>query len=710
MLSLTGAGGTGKTRLAIQFVSEIIDEFENGVWLTELSPVTDPELIVKEISAILKMKEEPGRDLFDTLKEFLKDKTILLLIDNCEHLIEKCTSIVSDLLAYCPKLKIISTSRSSFNIPGETLYRIPPLSMPEDIKKESFESLAEYESIKFFLEIGSSVNRNFSLTKENIFTVAELCKKLDGIPLAIELAAKRLNILSAEKILERLDDRFRLLTGGGSVALPRQKTLKALIDWSYDLLSENEQILLQRLSVFLGGWTLEAAEEICSDNNIDLYEILDLMTSLYDKSLITFKEKNGKGRYGILESIKFYAFEKLTDKTEDYQRHLSYFLNLSSFTNNKSMGQLEWVNVMDAELDNVRRNITWASENKPDDAVRMAINVFDFWQNKGYLQEGYDTLNKINNTITVNDKKLKADLLNRISRFCYELGKFEELKKYSDEALDLYRDLKDKEGILKSLNILALKFYTELDFANAVKFNEEALALSIEINSNESKADSLYNLSFPVANLGDVERAISLREEALKIARVIKDEHLKAQALLSLSIIHSRRTGDIKKAASFSEESLVIARRIDDLYLISINLVHLAALKLYYDNKNFEEAEYILLEASKISKDCGYSMNMFPIRLNLGYLYTETEKYQSAINIYKEYINEKEKPGAEFFMKDLLAGFARIFFKRNEFSKSVKYFGFLESISNDAKYKALSKFLALKDEEKNIILENLGED
>jgi len=178
LLSLTGAGRTGKTRLAIQFVSEIIDEFENGVWLTELSPVTDPELIVKEISAILKMKEEPGRDLFDTLKEFLKDKTILLLIDNCEHLIEKCTSIVSDLLAYCPKLKIISTSRTSFNIPGETLYRIPPLSMPEDIKKESFESLAEYESVKFFLEIGSSVNRNFSLTKENIFTVAELCKKL----------------------------------------------------------------------------------------------------------------------------------------------------------------------------------------------------------------------------------------------------------------------------------------------------------------------------------------------------------------------------------------------------------------------------------------------------------------------------------------------------------------------------------------------------
>ncbi|MBS1517862.1 MAG: hypothetical protein JSS91_07230 [Bacteroidetes bacterium] len=710
MLSLTGSGGTGKTRLAIQLVSEILDEFDNGVWLIEFSPVTDPGLIVREISTVLNIKEETDKDLLETLKEYLKDKNILLLFDNCEHLLDKCSSLSQELLTYCPKLKIISTSRMSFNIPGESIYRIPPLSMPENIKKESFETLSGYESVSFFLETAKSINANFSLSEENIYDVAELCKKLDGIPLAIELAAKRINVLSVEKILARLDDRFRLLTGGGSTALPRQKTLKAMIDWSYDLLSGNEQELLQRLSIFMGGWTLEAAEEICSDDKIDLYEVLDLMTSLYDKSLINFKEVSGKGRYGMLESIKFYAREKLGDKTEEFRKHLGYFMDLSSFAKHKGMGQLEWLNVMETEIDNLRSNIQWATVNDPDDSVKMAVNVFDFWLNKGYLREGYESLMKILNSVPVKDSKLRADLLNRISRFCYELGKFEELQKFSNEALELYREIDDKEGILKSLNILALKFYTELDNTSAVKYNEEALALSDEINSKENKADSLYNLSFPVGNLGDFERSISLKEEALEIAREIKNEHLKAQALLSLSVTHSRRTGDIKKASAYSEESLLISRRIDDRYLISVNLVHLAALKMYYENKNFDEAEYLLLEAHKMSKDWGYNMNLFPIRIHLGVLYTETERYEQAVEIYREYLSEREKPGGEFFMIDLIAGFGRICFKKNEFESAIRLFGFLESLSKDVKYKAISKALILKDEEKKIIKDNLGED
>ncbi|MBK8983602.1 MAG: hypothetical protein IPM38_15135 [Ignavibacteria bacterium] len=710
MLSLTGAGGTGKTRLAIQLVSEILDEFENGVWLLELSPVTDPELILREISTVLNIKEDPGKDLFETVKEFLKEKTILLLFDNCEHLLEKCSMISSELLSTCPKLKIISTSRISFNIPGESIYRIPPLSMPANIKKETYESLAEYESVKFFHEIAKSINSNFSLTKENIYDVAELCKKLDGIPLAIELAAKRINVLSVDKILNRLDDRFRLLTGGSSTAIPRQKTLKAMIDWSYDLLNENEQILLQRLAIFMGGWSLEAAEEICSDELIDLYEVLDLMTSLYDKSLITFKVVNDIGRYDILESIKYYALEKLAGRTEDFKRHLSYYLDLSSFKKHKETGRLEWLNTMETEIDNLRSNIHWATENVPEDAVRMVINVYDFWLSKGYLQEGFESMFKINSTVPVSDKKLHADLLIRISRLCYELGKFEELQKFSNEALELYREINDKEGILKSLNNLALKFYTELDNTSAVKYNEEALALSDEINSKENKADSLYNLSFPVGNLGDFERSIRLKEEALEIARELNNERLKAQALLSLSVTHSRRTGDIKKAAVYSEESLLTSRKIDDRYLISVNLVHLAALKLYYENKNFEEAEYLLLEAHKMSKDWGYNMNLFPIRIHLGVLYTETERFEEAIEIYREYINEIEKPGGEFFLIDLLAGFGRLYFKKNEFGNAIKIFGFIEMLSKDTKYKAINKALILKDEEKNIIKEKIGEE
>lgn len=712
LLSLIGAGGTGKTRLAIQLVTELIDEFDNGVWIIEFSPVTDPELVVKEISSVLNLKEDPGTDLMESLKEFLKDKKILLLFDNSEHLLNKCAQIAENLLSYCPGLKIISTSREPFNSKGETLYRIPPLSIPDKIKNESFEILAEYESVKFFLERANSINPNFILTEENIYTVAEICKKLDGIPLAIELAAKRVNVLSAEKILERLNDRFRLLTGGSATALPRQKTLKALIDWSYDLLSPAEQLLLQRLAIFMGGWTLEAAEEICSDDSIDQYEILDLMTGLHDKSLITYKDNEKNGRYGILESIKYYALEKIKDSTSDFQKHLDYFLNLSSYPKQKlkKLGLMQWLELVEPELDNIRSNIQWATENNPVESVRLVINAFDFWLNKGYLQEGYETSFKVSEMVHPEDNKLKADLYYRIARFCYELGKIDELAKYSEEALNLYREINDKEGIVRTLNTLGLKYYTELDYNNASKLNEEALSISKEINSKDDIANSLYNLSFPVVNLGDYERSIELKEEALKISREIKNDHFTARALLSLSVTYSRNTGEIRKAELYSEESLKISRRLNDNYLISVNLVHLADLKLYYENKNFEEAEYILLEAFKISNDCGYSMNFFPIWVHLGGLYIETEKYDEAVNIYKKYILEREKPGGEFFMPDVISGFAKLYYKKNDFEKAARILGFIDYFSKQSKRKILNKNLSFTDEERSKISEETGVD
>ncbi|HMS63879.1 MAG TPA: tetratricopeptide repeat protein, partial [Ignavibacteria bacterium] len=712
LLTLIGAGGTGKTRLAIQLLTELIDEYDNGIWIIELSPINDPDLIVKEISTVLNLKEDPGVDNFEVLKEYLKDKNILILFDNTEHLLLKSAQIAEKLLAYCPKLKIISTSREPLNINGETLYRIPPLSMPADIKKESFETLAEYESVKLFLDRALTVNPNFSLTNENIYTVAELCKRLDGIPLAIELASKRVNVLSVEKILERLDDRFKLLGSGSNTALPRQKTLRALIDWSYDMLNPNEQLLLHRLSIFMGGWTLEASEEICSDETIDEYEILDLMESLLNKSLIYYNEVNGSGRYGILESIKYYALEKISGNTEEFQKHLNYFLKISYYSGQKEkgMGQLEWLTIMSTELDNIRGNMQWAMKNNPEDAVKIVINLYNFWNHKGYLQEGFDTTLKVLNSVQISDKKLKADLLLRIAIFSYEQGKFDELETYSNEALSIYRDINDKEGILNTLNELGQKYFIELDLDNSVKLYEEALALSNEINCKEGKATSLYNLSFPVSNLGDIERSVELKEEALKIAREMKNEHLTAQILLSLSVTHTRQKIDIKKAALLSEESLAISRKIDDQYLISVNLVHLADLKLNYDEKNFEEAEYILLEAYKISKDCGYNMNLFPIRIHLGGLYMETSRYNKAVNILKEYINEKEKPGGDFFMNDVIAGFGKIFFQRNEFIECLKLFGFLESLIKDGKYKPRNKNLLLNENERIKIIEELGEE
>lgn len=712
MISLTGAGGTGKTRLALQLASEMVDEYENGVWIIELSAINDPELIIKEITITLGLKEDPTTDIFETLKSFLKSKKILLLLDNTEHLLNKCAKIAEDLLSYCPNLKIISTSRESFNIPGETIYRVPPLSMPEKIENETYETLCQYESVKFFYDRAVSVNSNFQLTKENIHIIAELCKKLDGIPLAIELASKRMNVLTAEKILERLSDRFKLLTSGNTTALPRQKTLRAMIDWSYDMLNPNEQLMLQRLSIFMGGWTLESAEQICSDENIDEYEVLDMMNSLLDKSLIIYKETNGKGRYDILESIKYYGLEKLGGKKEEFQKNLDFFLIVSSFIDQKKkgMGELDWLKMMEDELDNIRMNIQWAEANNPDSAVLLVINTFDFWYSKGYFQEGYETSLKFLHSVNPVDKKSKAELLYCIAQLCYHLGKFDELEKYATEGLNLSREIEYKKGIIKCLNTISLKAYTELDNESAVKYNEESLALSIEINDDKSKINSLYNLSFPIGHLGDYDRSIALKEEALQLARKLNNEHFIAQVLLSLSVSQSGRKGDIKKAAVLSEESLILSRKLEDLYLISINLVNLAALKLYYEEKNYEEAEYLLHDAYNISIDHGYNMNLFPIRIHLGLMYVETGKFSEAITVFNEYLKEKDKPGAEFFMNNLIAGIGKICFKSNEYKDAVRLYGLIDFMSSNKKYKSVNKNLILSVEDKTVLVNSLGED
>ncbi len=266
LLTLTGAGGAGKTRLTLQAGADLLDGFADGVWLVELAPLADPALVPQAVASALGVREEPGRTLVQTLTDYLQPKELLLLLDNCEHLLDACAHLIQSLLRHCARLKVVATSREGLNIDGETTYRIPSMSMPDPKEKATPESLSGYESVRLFEERAKAALPSFQITDQNASPVAQLCIRLDGIPLAIELAAARVKAMSVDQIAARLDDRFRLLTGGSRTALPRQQTLRAMIDWSYDLLSEKEQILLNRLSVFAGGWTLEAAEKVCADS------------------------------------------------------------------------------------------------------------------------------------------------------------------------------------------------------------------------------------------------------------------------------------------------------------------------------------------------------------------------------------------------------------------------------------------------------------
>ena len=390
LITLTGAGGTGKTRLALELAARLAvdtnaDAFPDGIWLVELAALSDPAFVPQTIASAIGVYEEPGSPLLPTLAGALKGKHLLLILDNCEHLIEACATFANHVLRHSHAVRILATSREALGIAGELAWRVPPLQTPDCSQPITPANLERYEAVHLFVERANLALPEFVLTADNARAVQHICARLDGIPLAIELAAARMKALSAQEIDAHLDDCFRLLAGGSRAVLPRHKTLRALIDWSYQLLTEPERVLLRRLSVFMGGWTLGAAETVCAGEGIDAGEVLDLLARLVDKSLVMVDESGAATRYSLLETIRQYALEKLADAREDvlvHERHLDYYLNMGedAVVSIRKMPaeQVSLLKCLALELDNVRRALEWAAEiGRIDDGLRLAHAWFD---------------------------------------------------------------------------------------------------------------------------------------------------------------------------------------------------------------------------------------------------------------------------------------------------------------------------------------------
>ena len=401
LVTLTGSGGVGKTRHSLQVAAEVLDAFPDGTWLVELATVSSPELVPLALASVLGVHEDQARPLMTALQDHLQPKTILLLLDNCEHLLEACAQLANALLHACPHLKILVSSREALGMAGEVSFRVSSLSLPDAQHLPSLERLTQYDSVRLFIERAVAVKSDFIVSNHNAPAVAQICSRLDGIPLAIELAAARLRGLTAGQISERLDDRFRLLTGGSRTALPRQQTLRAMIEWSYDLLSEAERVLLRRMAVFVGDWTLEAAEAVCAEPEssasatlplaqaqagqdgaaqsqapvppapmgqaITTPDVMDLLLRLVDKSLIVPEERGGQARYHMLESIREFAHDKLQESGEEAWlrlRHLEYFLKFMEQAEARLQGaeNLIWLHQLGAEYENLQAALEWAKE------------------------------------------------------------------------------------------------------------------------------------------------------------------------------------------------------------------------------------------------------------------------------------------------------------------------------------------------------------
>lgn len=384
LLTLTGSGGVGKTRLVLRVASDLVGAFPDGVWLVELAGLGDPTLVPQATASALGVREQPGRSLLDTLIDVMRPRTCLLVLDNCEHLVAACATLANGLLRTCPGLTLLATSREPLGIAGESVWRVPPLTLPDgsgdDALADSPSTLARYEAIRLFEERARAALPAFSLTNQNAPAVVQICRRLDGIPLAIELAAARSRGLAPEQLSTRLNDRFRLLTGGSRTALARHQTLRALVDWSYELLSEPERVLLQRLSVFAGGWTLDAAEVVCAGDDLETGDVLELLLQLVDRSLVLAEDTDAGRtpgvRYRLLETLRQYGAEKLYEAgDEDVMRgrHLSWCLGLAEVAGPslRSRGTTDQDRRLDVEHDNLRAALGWSLMSETSDEIRF---------------------------------------------------------------------------------------------------------------------------------------------------------------------------------------------------------------------------------------------------------------------------------------------------------------------------------------------------
>jgi predicted ATPase/DNA-binding SARP family transcriptional activator/DNA-binding CsgD family transcriptional regulator len=585
LLTLTGTGGCGKTRLALEVARDLVGVYPDGVWLVELAPLSEGALVPQVVTEALGVQEQPKRPLLESLLDALRDKDMLLVLDNCEHLIDAAASLVDDLLDSCPRLRVLATSREPLGVMGELGWLVPSLSVPDAQQSPTIEEFEGYESARLFVDRASKKHPGFELTPQNATAVAQVCARLEGIPLAIELAAARIGILSAEQISERLGHSLKLLTGGDRMADRRHQTLRATLDWSYELLGEPEQVLFGRLSVFAGGFTLEAAESVGAGGDIEDEDVLELLSQLVDKSLVAAEESWERGaRYRLLEPVRQYAQEKLRVSGEAEavgRRHTEFFLTLAEEAELELSRprQAEWIDRLETEHDNLRAALSWALEREVDLGPRMAGALCRFWHTRGYLSEGRRYLEEAVASSDVVPATVRAKALDGLGWIAEPQGDYERARLAYEESLELYRSSNDTRGVANALGDLGSLALDRGDYARATSLLEESLTLHRELGSNEDVVGVLNGLGVLASAKGDREQSISFFSEALALSRGTGNVRKNAASLGNLGItmlVH----GDLERATVLLEESLALLRDIGDSSNIAIGLMYsgLAAL------------------------------------------------------------------------------------------------------------------------------------
>jgi predicted ATPase/class 3 adenylate cyclase/Tfp pilus assembly protein PilF len=639
MLTIFGSGGSGKTRLAIQVANDLTNSFPDGVWFVDLSPLSNSTHISSYIMSDLGIREEVNSSPERALIDFMRGKSMLLFLDNCEHILSGVTPLVDMLLREASNLSILATSRTPIGVVGEMVWRIPPLATPELNCEIPLEKLVQFEAVKLFVERAVSARADFTMTSKNAFAIARICARLDGIPLAIELAAARVRILSVIDIATRLDDRFRLLVSPQN-AIPRHKTLRSLIDWSYDMLPEKERILLRRLSIFAGGWTLNAAEEICADGNINSFEILDLLANLVDKSLVIAETKGGGERYHFLETIRQYAQERLLesqDMEEFPDRHAQYFTAIveEAFGQLWGQNQAHWLEQLESEHDNLRSAMDWLTQMKIDDdrLLRLATSLWRFWEIRGYLNEGRARLEVALEHSPTSSHLLRGQALRGAGMLAFQQGDYERATALHGQSLSLFRDIGDKLGIGRELSALGEIAKIQGNYSQSIELHTESLAIRHEIADKEGVAVSLGHLGIIARDRGQYPYARELLEESLRLSRELKDKLMTAQALQSLGLV-AFNLCEYPRATDLFEEASTLYRELNDRLGISNALQHLGTMAK--DQGDFQRATALYKQYLELKRELGDRHGIAQAISNQAEVYFYQGNYPRAAELVEE--------------------------------------------------------------------------
>jgi len=638
LLTFIGPGGTGKTRLSLQLAAEHLSNFKDGVWLVELAPIADPAFIMSAIASVFDVREVQGVPLANLVLDYLRAKRILLILDNCEHLVEASAQLADQLLHTCSQLKIIASSREALGIPGEAVFRVPSLKLPDQAL--SAEALMECEAARLFIERATKAEPRFQLTDHNAFSIAQICRRLDGIPLAIELAAARVKLFTPEQIAERLDDRFKLLTGGSRTALPRQQTLRALIDWSYQSLTEAEQRALCRLAVFSGGWTFEAAESVVGEA-----DALDGLLGLVNKSLVNVEEQDGQSRYRFLETIRQYAMEKLLESGEAVEtrdRHFDYVLHIAEVSEEKMFGaeSTEWLDQMEIEHDNLRAAFEWSIANYPEKGLKLALALSAFWTSRDYNSEARAICEVLltRTEMMPNLERERAGVYALLGWNATTTGDHKTGRAAAEASVEMAKKVNDMKTLVRAYSVLALSSIFLGDFTTAQKAAMEGESIARQHGFT-----------------GELGLIISIRAQIMYFV-----------------------DRDVTRIKAYLEESESIGKNAGYRWTTSMSTFGLGRVAAAIGDLETARAKF--LESANIANGFGNKRIIYSSHSELAHILREHGEIDEPLEIYRELLPKWKDLGHRAAVAHELECIAFILSKKGDTQRSAQLLGAAEAL------------------------------